>query len=643
MPVSLRGAAAPLLFLALLPSAAGGAPGHTTPDEPSPEAVVEAVERGDLERARELLDRLLFLDYVEQGRAQLEAGVPQDALLWLDKALAIDDSDRELLALRARGSLALADALIAQGAGGIHVEGAFNDALASFQRAGASPENLLGASRAAFMLGRVDDALRWARGASRLLAEEEGERELFLSPEKTLAEAAFAAYRSGKNAEDANAELTAELFLETEDALQRMLGRATADPWVWSTLANLYRWEQRTGDALSAVERGLDRNPDDAALLGLLRDVAWEHGGATATIETLERFRIRHPDVAGGHHAAGLAHFTQALEALLAGSGDEGAFAAAEERLVRARATDPAWESASKSYEVMCRNGIGWVRYHAGDFDGAADAFRSMNDVLENGILWQIEDQLLSGVRGLAFVGDSHNQNGDWARAADSFEECRALEPDNWMWANNAGFFQRDASVEMEALARRLCAAARGEVSGAELAALREAAGLAEGGDGSARLRTRANELADEARARMEKSYAAYKEAARLAPTNVRVVNDTALVLVYYLRRDLDFAEELLLRCVAMGEEQGANPDLDEEARFELENAWGDAFQNLGVMLATLKDDPAAALPHFRRAAEIGPAPRPVVTELWIPACEAGALDHEGTRAVETWGDPCTD
>ena len=111
--------------------------------------------------------------------------------------------------------------------------------------------------------------------------------------------------------------------------------------------------------------------------------------------------------------------------------------------------------------------------------------------------------------------------------------------------------------------------------------------------------------------------------AAELAPEDVRILNDTALLLVYHLHRDWDRAAELLTRAVELGQKQLENAELTKSQRTELESAWGDAHENLGVLHLEHEHDPAAARRWFQRAVEIGPDPRPRVVEHWLPQCDA--------------------
>ena len=341
-------------------------------------------------------------------------------------------------------------------------------------------------------------------------------------------------------------------------------------------------------------------------------------------------------------------------------AGDTTAEITAEAHLAAARERDAGLAQECLGYEVLCRSGAAWSALDAGELDAAEGHFRSMGELLPRGLEWRYQsggdqpDPLPSGVAGLTWVADGWAQREDWGRAALVFEELRALQPDLVDWHNNAAFFHRDAGVALEFEAQRLCAAAGGALAEEALAPLRAALEIPSELHGTPgeveRFQAAAAERLTRAHEHLQQSSTAYDEAARLAAEDVRVVNDTALVLVYYLHRDLERAEDLLMRCVRLGEEQLLVGDLDEQARWELENAWGDAFQNLGVLHLVHRNDPAAARRFFERSVEIGPEPRPLVGELWLVLCdriEAGADPAEAlseapeSRAILHWGAPC--
>jgi tetratricopeptide (TPR) repeat protein len=189
-------------------------------------------------------------------------------------------------------------------------------------------------------------------------------------------------------------------------------------------------------------------------------------------------------------------------------------------------------------------------------------------------------------------------------------------------------------------VAKRLCAAAHGRaLEPDELASV----GLSASADPQA-LAAKADELSSRARELMLKSWAGYQDAARLAPEDVRIVNDAALVLVYYLHTELELAERMLRSCLELGEKQLADESLEEDARWELKNAWGDAYQNLGVLYAVHKQAPEEARVFFERAAEIGPEPRPMLSNFWIPFLRGEIADDGGAfelYAPRDWALPC--
>ena len=122
----------------------------------------------------------------------------------------------------------------------------------------------------------------------------------------------------------------------------------------------------------------------------------------------------------------------------------------------------------------------------------------------------------------------------------------------------------------------------------------------------------------------------------------MRLLNDQAMILIYYLHRELDHAEAILHRAVRLGEEQLAAGGLDETQQFDVANAWGDAFQNLGVLYLSRDDHPEVARTWFQRSVDIGPNPRPTITGVWLPKCDGTAVDFEESIAVTSWASPCT-
>jgi len=83
-----------------------------------------------------------------------------------------------------------------------------------------------------------------------------------------------------------------------------------------------------------------------------------------------------------------------------------------------------------------------------------------------------------------------------------------------------------------------------------------------------------------------ERSYAAYERCIALEPDNARYVNDTALILLYHLERDLPHAEELFRRSIELGKAACANPFIEDDARESNFSAYTDAMLNLALLMA---------------------------------------------------------
>lgn len=618
---------------------------------------IDAIGAGDYAEARELLAGLLVTQYLAEARSHLASNSPEDALPAVDRVLELRSRHEEGVMLKAHASLALAEKEIAGGGNALLVEGALLDAVSFYARAGDDIEALLGASRSAHLLGRADDALAYAQRAKASLQGKEENLELRLLPERVHAEAAYGSYVGARTSEAAS-EKVRELFDETEFALSDLLGRRADEAWGWSTFADLYLWESMLDDARSILERGLDRLPDNEGLLRKLVDVSRRAGGSAAAVETLAAYNERHPDIPLAMWFEAMERFNVVVEGVMAIFGEDyvapedpealpRAIAETEQLLARCRELEESYGQACLGYEVMCRAALGWSRYGEKRFDDAVAAFKSMDDILPRGMEWQIEGRLLSGLMGLHFCGRDQGDANPLV-AGELYEFLHLYQPDDENWANNAGLYLRDAAVNIELVGRRLCNAYRGEESDPEiLAYLRRVAEIEEAQYDTDAEKTRfrevSNEAIVEARDLMERSYSAYKIAAELAPDDVRIVNDTALDLVYYLHRDYKFAEELLLKCVEMGAEQVKDETLEETPRFDLENAWGDAFQNLGVLYANHKNDPEGAIAWFEKAIEIGPEPRPLLSNFWIPLLR-GELDPSADQdllTLKTWADPC--
>jgi tetratricopeptide (TPR) repeat protein len=103
----------------------------------------------------------------------------------------------------------------------------------------------------------------------------------------------------------------------------------------------------------------------------------------------------------------------------------------------------------------------------------------------------------------------------------------------------------------------------------------------------------------------LERSQATYLRAVALDPHSVRLRNDCALVSIYYLERDWDEARALLEGAIADGEKQlQENPPADARERQDLDEAVGDAYENLALWHLKHGQDAAAAETAARKSLE---------------------------------------
>ncbi len=613
----------PALLLALLLGCT--ADGHRTDADDAPQAApaAEAPEAlAALERARELM----------------RTGDPRDAMLALDEALEVRDAEllAEVQLLRGVATLQMGTE------DGVPM--LFEDAHAAFTAAAKAGIHAAwsGVARAAWMLhyqsgdpARMEEALDLAlRAVEERDPSRAFEDRLRHTPERTRSEVAYDYYRMTRTGA-LPPQSAGELFELTRSSLEDEVRLAPEDPWAWERLADLYLWEERPREARDTLERAVTLAPESEPLHKARVRVLESTGGWGDVVAAYEAFCADHEGSALGRWFLGTARYEAAVGGMLAGDRDQAAaFQAAEADFVRARELEPAYADSCRNYELVSRDGLGWSRFHAGDLEGAAAAFWSMEELAEGGLRWEDPGRLPSGLRSLEFVVAAHNERwmqvfeaGSGVSYGQAFPHLRAAaelatrsfeydrEAENA--ANNAGFFNRDLAVEFERQGvRALASEPADEARAAERFAL--------------------------AREAMERSYEAYVVAARLAPADARVINDTGLILTYYLQRDLDDARAYLEQALEVGLPALEGEFEDEEARTAAREAVGDAYQNLGVLELTLLGDPAAARPHFEASLRYERAPRVQVTGFFLPLCdavEAGELPIEDVRAAHVWGD----
>jgi tetratricopeptide (TPR) repeat protein len=549
---------------------------------------------------------------LEAIRAMLDAGKPRDALAALDRYTREHPAD-------ARGWVLFGEACLAASHDDARPDFYWLDAADAFERAGkagAGPQAWIRASRAARRAGQAERAVEDARRAAEAFAAPDAEIE------RVLIEALFDACLAARD----DAPRRISVCIEWLQLLMVRQVRMPDDAWAKSTFARFHEAHGELAGALAPLGELVELAPSDESTHARLVTALRATHGSKGVLQYYEAFAARHPDLALADWYPAQERLEEAVREYLGGEDSSAWFADAEDRFARCRTRAPEYADACKKYEVLCRAGVGWCRLAAGDLDGAERAFLSMEDVFPGGAQWQLEGRLESGVKGLQLVADRHlrvtDDPGEYEdagtlKAAAIFRRLHEIVPADAALANNCAFFHRETGNVHIARAFDLAAKAKSATDAADRADLE---------------RRSAREL-EEARRALAISRDAYFDAAKLAPDDARIVNDTGLLLAYYYPSRVDEAEALLLRAAELASAQlGAagkdGPALDAQARDALLEVLGDAHQNLGTLNLLIRKKPDVARAHYQKSFEIGPRPR--IDREWIrahalPACDRAA------------------
>lgn len=658
-----------LAGLLLTGSTAAGLPQESAAQEPAKDAAqpVEdervarakaALEEGDFALARAIVDRLFVDQRVSEARAALAKNDPFVAVSSLDDALKVDRLEK-----KERGAILFLRGQAVFAAASLDTRWAslFGEAQENFveaSRSGAGVAAAFRASRAARMAGFGDEALQIARQAVAYVDKKEGRADgldLGQHYARTWAEAAFGKFVTVANGtaqlgegEDA-AVLRTELFNETRGALERVIGDLPTDVWAYEQLANLHLWQGSQDEAVRALEAGLAVAPGDqrmhialARRIGDKAQAAAQAAGAEpgaviearfqAITQRYAEFRKTHPENALGYWFGAYEEFYRGVGQLSAKLDARPAFDAAQRLFAGCAERSEAYAEECVDYEVLCQVGIGWTMVNQGDVDGAIETFLAVHEMrpapTETGRVAALDvrlattgadgaaiTQIPSAIGGIDYLSrqlsaDPSNRT-NLTKVAELAGRVSTLRPEDGNLANNAGFFNRDAAMLWEALAVRRMAQAKSDK------------------DTKAAQRAR-----DKAQTLVESSWTAYVRAAALMPKDVRVVNDTGLIMAYYKRTDPDAAERYFLQAIADGKVQLADEALTEEQRPVLTEAWGDAHENMGILEWTFRRDPKAARGWFAQALEIGPPSRAWIGRQLLPLLDQWIETGEEPEAL---------
>ncbi len=319
--------------------------------------------------------------------------------------------------------------------------------------------------------------------------------------------------------------------------------RATVDAFAAEGLA---------AGAARAAARGLAQAPDDVELHQRLIDLHCAANQVERLAAVYSKLRQSAPASATVAWYVGYVELLKGdvarRERRLADA--RSAYGAARRELAAAAAREPDFAEMTRRIDHLAALGLGSLAREEGDRAKAEELL--LERLSEAPDLRDVQDGLRrSLLDALQFLGGDCESAGDFAAGVRLARAVVAVEPESSSWWNNLGYFLREHASLVEA--------GRTSAGGAPKAA---------------------------ARALFRESWEAYLRASELAPTDARIVNDTALIQVYHLQDELDRAQRLLHQAIEVGEQQlvrmGPNPR--EAERFPVAQAVGDAWLNLGYL-----------------------------------------------------------
>lgn len=322
-------------------------------------------------------------------------------------------------------------------------------------------------------------------------------------------------------------------------------------------LAIIQRWLGQNGEAIRTYERGVINNPTETAIHDAYINWMCDLGQEDALVGGYRRFVREKPDAPILRWFQGRAIYARANRLRREGNfqGSIAIYQKSRDVFSQYLATTPQYRDAISQWQALCDLSMARCAADNGDLDSAQSHLMAAGATSPKTTQYVDGKPQLVDTYGNHFTGAAFAIHRALTQAPDNaLERTLAFNelvvttyPDQWGFLyNNAGLAARDLGV---------MAAEKGE--------------------------------ADIASKLWERSYQHYVKAVELSPTDARIVNDCGLMLIYYLDRELDKARDLCERAIAIGDAQLAElpSDTSEGDRHLLEEAVGDAWQNIAVLL----------------------------------------------------------
>lgn len=559
-----------LLPLFVLATTACSSPAR--PDDGTPDAAKTASAPADLRDAER----------------KLAEGDAYAALDVLDVVLRRSPDSRDARLLAARANLALADAGTAESSQFLATAARHYELALGVDRA--DPATLVALSAVRMRLGRFDDGrdaaieaaeLATASGARRLVADallQAAQNEL-----RIFAAARTAELDAGKS--DASQE-TVRLGTEAIARLRSAELAGASPGTTHARTADVLRWLGKNSEALQELENAVRAEPDSAEANTAFQDVWWQMGGHAECVAAYRRLLDETKDSGPLTFYLGRAQVGRADELRRTGRFEDARRAYSEAVLtwLHYDGMRPGDHALAAHWTAICQLSIARVALEEGDLLRAENeylaAFQTDPRVAEYDAQGapSIYDSFGGNyLGGLSMLGRRLSEGASGATLDDALAFWkRVIERHPMRFGavyNNAALTARDLGTK---------------IAGQDDANVGPAGLQASEGERRARL--------ERAFALWEQSYAWYGVAVELEPNDARIVNDCGLMLLYHLHREDQRARELFERAIRLGEAALAElgKDAPEAQREFLEEATGDAWQNLGLLFQQRLNRPVA-------------------------------------------------
>ena len=312
-------------------------------------------------------------------------------------------------------------------------------------------------------------------------------------------------------------------------------------PGTATLLSDLYAWQGLHDQASQVLAASLSKLPEDSEALGRLKNIHANDFGKL--VQVLEFVRNEVPGNGFLLWYLGEARFNHQASARV-GQDYLSAYESldrAEECFLQARTLRPEFADSCTQWLHLVRTARGWALWEEGRVDDSAQAFLAALEAAPN----RLEPEATAATLRLgieAVVGDAF-QKRDMRRARSFLKRVVKWHEQDAMWWNNLGLACRDIA------------------------------------EPQIRRGTPPEEVMD----LLEEAWAAYGRAVELAPNDPNILNDHALLAVYYFDHDLELAEEQLHRTIQLGAEklQSLDQEIEPKVYQYTDMSIGDAWENL--------------------------------------------------------------